>query len=156
MSCVWNLVQYQRLKKNSNFRKCKMSDGRHITNRKIVISQRKKSSDFDEIWYTKSQMQIWNSMTDGHAIKYFFLIKMADGRHIKNRFWPQISSRFPVSMKFCVMKQFFNIILVTGQIPAFHRTHFCFPNVVWGIGRAALFVSSPTHLFYCHFEDKLN
>jgi len=44
-----------------------------------------KSSDFDEICYTKSDLEL----DDSHLTKYiFFKLKIADGRHVKYRFWP--------------------------------------------------------------------
>ena len=50
--------------KNSQFRKSKMADGRHI---KIVKSSylSEKSSDFDEIWYTTADID----PDDSHVIK---------------------------------------------------------------------------------------
>jgi len=39
--------------------------------------------------------------------------KMADGRHIENRFLPEISSRSPISLKFCTVKQNGMVIEVT-------------------------------------------
>jgi len=37
---------------------------------------------------------------------------------------------FPISVKFCVHEEaVFHRISVTGQIPAFHRTYLCCPNV---------------------------
>ena len=35
-----------------------MADGRHFENRYIAISQRKKSSDFDEILYTAADIEL--------------------------------------------------------------------------------------------------
>jgi len=42
-----------------------MADGGHLESREIVISQRK-SSDFDEIWYTTADLELDNS----HMTKY--------------------------------------------------------------------------------------
>ena len=42
-----------------------MADGRHFENRYIAISQRKKSSDFDEILYTAADFEL----DERHVIK---------------------------------------------------------------------------------------
>jgi len=42
-----------------------MGDGRHFENRYIAISQRKKSSDFDEILYTAADIEL----DERHVIK---------------------------------------------------------------------------------------
>jgi len=42
-----------------------MADGRHLENRYIAISQRKKSSDFDEILYTAADFEL----DERHMIK---------------------------------------------------------------------------------------
>jgi len=52
----------------------------HRENRDIAISQRKKTSNFDKIWYIAAHLEL----DDSHVIKYYFFVKfkMADDRHI--------------------------------------------------------------------------
>ena len=50
-------------------------------------------SDFDQIWYAESEDANFHS-DDGFLTKidFFFKLKMADGRHIENRFWLYIGA----------------------------------------------------------------
>ena len=59
-----------------------------------------KSSDFDEIWYTTSDIQ----PDDSHVIQKlkFFNIQDGGGRHLENHFFGHNSSTdCPISAKFC-------------------------------------------------------
>jgi len=86
--------------------KFKMADLRHLETREIAISQRK------IIWFW------WNLVHEcrfgtrwQHVTKYenFLKFKMADGRCFKNRFFGHNSTAdCPISVKFCVRKQFFS------------------------------------------------
>ena len=61
-----------------------------------------KSSDFDEIWYTTAYIE----PDDSHVTKIKFLkFKMADGRHVENRFSHSSSNNCPILAKFCKMTQ---------------------------------------------------
>jgi len=52
-----------------------------------LLYLKEKSSDFCEIWYTTAHLEL--ELSHSHMTKYYlFKFKMADGRHIKNRFWP--------------------------------------------------------------------
>ena len=64
----------------------------------------KKSSDFDEILYTISDIEPDYS----HVTKnrFFFLIQDGGGRHLENRFFGHNSStNCPISAKCCMRKQ---------------------------------------------------
>jgi len=74
----------------SQFRKFKIADGRHIVNRKITICQRKTILFLRNFVHNNTFGTRWQSR-DQILLKF----KMADVRHIKNRFWPQLSSRLP-------------------------------------------------------------
>ena len=56
-----------------------------------------KASDFDKIWYTTTDIEL-----DGSHVTIFLKFKMADGRHLNNRFFGHKSSTdCPTSAKFC-------------------------------------------------------
>jgi len=62
-----------------------MTEGRHFENSFIYLSQ-SELSDFEQIWHADA---IFHS-EDGYLTKkfdFFFKFKMADGRHIENRFF---------------------------------------------------------------------
>jgi len=94
----------------------------YITNRWIAISQRKIIPiliKFDP------QQHIWNSMTATWPNTIFF--KIQDGG--LTPYWKfyinhNSAADCPMSLKFCVGKQFFSHS-ATKQIPMFHRTYFC-------------------------------
>jgi len=67
-----------------------------------------KLSDFDEIWYTTSDIEPGYS----HVTK----IQDGGGRRLKNRFFGHKSlTDCPISAKFCMMKQNSMLIRATGQ-----------------------------------------
>ena len=62
-----------------------------------------KSSDFDEIWYTTSDIEHGCSQWPNIEI---FKIQDGGGRHLENRFFGHKSStNCPISAKFCMRKQ---------------------------------------------------
>jgi len=62
-----------------------------------------KSSDFDEIWYTTSDIEPDYSHVTKNGI---FKIQDGGGRHLENRFFGHNSSTdCPISAKFCMRKQ---------------------------------------------------
>ena len=64
---------------------------------------RKKSSDFDKIWYTALDIE-----TDDSHVKKIEILKIQDGGvgHLKNRFFGHNSStNCLISVKFCMRKQ---------------------------------------------------
>jgi len=69
---------------------------------------------------------------------------MADGRHIESRFL-NITQQpdFSVILR---AEAVFHRISAMEQIPALHRTHFFVFVLLFGLPRAAPFVSSPIHL----------
>ena len=72
-----------------------------------------KSSDFNETWYTTSDIE-----PDGsHVTKIeIFKIQNGGGRHLKNRVFGHYSSTdCPISAKFCMRKQNGMSIRATGQ-----------------------------------------
>jgi len=60
-----------------------MAEGHHFENSFISISH-SELSDFEQIWYADA-----NFHRDGYFTKKskFLKFKMADGRHMENRFW---------------------------------------------------------------------
>jgi len=43
-----------------------MAEIRHLENREVAISQRKKSSNFDEVWFTNADLEL----VDSHMTNY--------------------------------------------------------------------------------------
>ena len=73
-----------------------------------------KSSDFDETWYTASDI----APDDSLVTKNFeiFVIPDGGGRHLENRFSGHYSSiDCPISSKFCMSNQNGMLVRATGQ-----------------------------------------
>jgi len=73
-----------------------------------------KSSDFDQTWYTTSDIE----PDDSHVTKKTEIFEIQDGggRHLENRFFGHYSSRdCPISAKFCTRKHNGMSIRATGQ-----------------------------------------
>jgi len=92
------------------------ADKRYGTNNlKIVKSPylSEKLSDFDEIWYTTSDIEPSYS----HVTKNCnFEIQDGGGRHLENRFFGHYSlTDCPISAKFCMRKQNGMLTRATGQ-----------------------------------------
>ena len=84
----WRITcRYRSLDQNGNFRKFKMADGRHFENSFISISQSELGVYPISITFGMPMqiyipwMAIWQKKSK------FFKFKMADGRHIENRFF---------------------------------------------------------------------
>jgi len=92
-----------------------MEDGHHL---EIVKSPyvSKKTWDFDEMWCTTAYLEL----DDSHMTKYKFFknFKMADSRHTENVFGHKSAASCPISVKFCIRKNFGNVtdIRVTQNI----------------------------------------
>ena len=95
-----------------------------------------KSSDFDETWYTASDI----APDDSLVTKNFeiFVIPDGGGRHLENRFSGHYSSTdCPISAKFCMSNQNGMLVRATGQKNA------NFKNPRWRIVAILKIVKSP-------------
>jgi len=138
-----------------------MAEIRHLENREIAKSQRKiirfwwhlvHNSTFGTWW--QSRDQIW----------FFFKFKMADGRHTETRFLAiTLQPDCPISVNYCVGKQFFDRISAMGRITDVPQNVYFVFLTKFGLRRTAAFVSSPvcamqaiqTGETYCHCQAVL-
>jgi len=94
----------------------------------------------------------------------FFKFKMADGRHTETRFLAiTLQPDCPISVNYCVGKQFFDRISAMGRITDVPQNVYFVFLTKFGLRRTAAFVSSPvcamqaiqTGETYCHCQAVL-